>query len=103
MGKNSYTGKIMLFSAHGFENLQFLQLYELPLEEWIVEEGAMASLKHLILSHCKNLEMLPEGLSNITDLQKLELSLMPMKFRDRVKEVGKDWSKINHVPFVISA
>ncbi|KAL5705249.1 hypothetical protein ACHQM5_023579 [Ranunculus cassubicifolius] len=97
----SYMGKRMSFSDKGFSQLKFLQLQELPLEEWVVQDGAMPQLKHLMIGECQSLRMLPDGLRYITNLQKLELSLMPKKFRNRVKENGQDWDKIQNVPFIV--
>ncbi|KAF5187061.1 Disease resistance protein, partial [Thalictrum thalictroides] len=96
----SYMGKGLLFSAEGFGRLEFLQLHQLVLEEWVVEDYAMATLKHLVISECHFLRMLPDGLSQIKTLQKVQILKMP-QFHQRVNEDGGDWKKIKHVPNII--
>ncbi|RWR75241.1 putative disease resistance protein [Cinnamomum micranthum f. kanehirae] len=51
----SYCSKKMIFSSEGFPQLEYLQLEGLDLEEWIVEEGAMSSLKSVELESCEGL------------------------------------------------
>ncbi|KAF9589835.1 hypothetical protein IFM89_028770 [Coptis chinensis] len=49
-----YLGKEMhFFSTEGFVQLQFLQLHEMVLEEWSVQEGAITSL-NLFLKMCRS-------------------------------------------------
>ncbi|RWR84352.1 putative disease resistance protein [Cinnamomum micranthum f. kanehirae] len=57
---NSYDSKKMFCSSGGFPRLEELELRDLPLEEWIVEEGAMPSLKSVGLLKMPNLKTLPE-------------------------------------------
>ncbi|KAF5179115.1 Disease resistance protein rpp13 [Thalictrum thalictroides] len=97
----SYIGKNMVFSAKGFELLEFLELVDMLLVDWTVEDGAMPNLRHLVISECPGLKMLPDGLVNVTTLQRIEISKMSKEFSKRVKEDGEDWSKIRHVPFII--
>ncbi|PIA25307.1 hypothetical protein AQUCO_11800007v1 [Aquilegia coerulea] len=97
----SYIGKTMVFSAKGFELLEFLELVDMLVEDWTVEDGAMPNLRHLVISECPGLKMLPDGLVNVTTLQRLEISKMSKEFSDRIKEDGEDWAKIRHVPFII--
>ncbi|RWR75240.1 putative disease resistance protein [Cinnamomum micranthum f. kanehirae] len=54
--KGSYCSKKMIFSSEGFPQLEYLRLEDLDLEEWIVEEGAMSSLKSVELESCKGLQ-----------------------------------------------
>ncbi|RWR84350.1 putative disease resistance protein [Cinnamomum micranthum f. kanehirae] len=58
--RNSYDSKKMFCSSGGFPRLEELYLFGLPLEEWIVEEGAMPSLKSVVLEKMPNLKTLPE-------------------------------------------
>ncbi|KAL5731558.1 hypothetical protein ACHQM5_004277 [Ranunculus cassubicifolius] len=98
----SYIGKVLHFSANGFPQLQFLELHELTMEEWTVENGSMASLKHLVITDCQRLKMLPDGLRYIARLKEIEISKMPQDFRDRIViNSGLDWDKILHVPIIV--
>ena len=58
----SYLSKRMICSPGGFPRLELLELCFLPLEEWIVEEGAMISLKSVELFKMFNVKTvtLPE-------------------------------------------
>ncbi|KAF8406550.1 hypothetical protein HHK36_008638 [Tetracentron sinense] len=59
----SFVGKEMVCFTRGFPQLESLMFQHLQkLEEWIVEEGAMPSLRHLVIVECRNLRMVPEGL-----------------------------------------
>ncbi|XXG71013.1 hypothetical protein AAC387_Pa07g0361 [Persea americana] len=58
----SYLGEKMISSPGGFPRLELLELSQLPLEEWIVQEGAMISLKsvQLFIMFKLKTETLPE-------------------------------------------
>ncbi|OVA09431.1 Disease resistance protein [Macleaya cordata] len=96
LGHDSHMGKKMVCSKGGFLQLQVLKIQDLKgLEEWTVEEGALPSLTHLGIDKCKGIEMLPNGLRQLTTLQELEVSNMSKRMWDNV---GKDWDKIKHIP-----
>ncbi|XXG71159.1 hypothetical protein AAC387_Pa07g0476 [Persea americana] len=59
-GSKSYDSKKLFCSSGGFPRLEVLVLQDLPLEEWIVAEGAMPSLKSVELWKIPNLKTLPE-------------------------------------------
>ncbi|XP_058068503.1 disease resistance protein RPH8A-like [Magnolia sinica] len=85
---DSYMGKEMVCSAQGFPQLESLHVIQLPeLEEWIIEEGAMPRLLHLLIWNCYHLKMLP-GLQHVTILKKLVVGSMPNEFKDRMRENG---------------
>ncbi|XXG51500.1 hypothetical protein AAC387_Pa03g0049 [Persea americana] len=65
LGKGSYCSKQLICSSEGFPQLKFLQLAELDLEEWIVEEGAMPSLKSVRVYTCVHLQKLPRGIYHL--------------------------------------
>lgn len=98
----SYDGDTMLCSAQGFPRLESLKLSKLDgLTEWTIEKGAMRTLASLVIDGCGKLEMLPTGLIYLTTLRELHLGGMSGNLMDRVREnVGKDWHKIQHVPYV---
>ncbi|KAI3890805.1 hypothetical protein MKX03_007418 [Papaver bracteatum] len=97
---NSYVGKKLVCSQEGFPRLQLLKLCGLMrLEEWTVEEGALSCLTHLRIYTCKRLEMLPDGMRQLTSLQELEVYNLTQKFIGRLTaNVGEDWDKIKHIP-----
>lgn len=98
----AYMGEVMISSMDGFVQLQHLILSGLKnLANWIIQSGAMPGLTRLHIADCEKLEMIPEGLQQLTKLKELELWDMPRKFRDRVQEDdGDDWCKIQHVPSI---
>ncbi|KAK6946427.1 NB-ARC [Dillenia turbinata] len=114
LGSYSYEGTQMTCSANGFPQLQHLVIEHLPqLEEWRVEEGTMPHLKHLTISFCDKLRMIPEGLKFITTLLELDIRMMPKEFINSVRKVdssdaeatsdpnqGADYYKIQHIPTV---
>ncbi|RZC47300.1 hypothetical protein C5167_040254 [Papaver somniferum] len=100
MHYNSYVGKKMVCSQKGFPRLKLLKLCGLMrLEEWTVEEGALDRLTHLRIYTCKRLEILPDGLQQLTSLRELEVYNLTQRFIGRLAEnVGEDWDKIKHIP-----
>ncbi|OVA18806.1 Disease resistance protein [Macleaya cordata] len=100
---DSYVGKELVCSEGGFVKLQDLEIWGLKgLEEWVVKEGALISLRRLEIKNCKRLKMLPDGLQNLSTIQELKLVRMSDELMDRVKDhnVGSDWEKIKHIPSV---
>lgn len=100
---NSFSGRKMVCSSDGFPRLHILELQDLDnLEEWRVEEGALPSLRRLIISGCQELKMLPEGLQHVTSLKELVVEDMPETFVDRIEQDnGDDWNKIQHIPSIV--
>ncbi|RVW87147.1 putative disease resistance protein [Vitis vinifera] len=97
---NSFFGKEITCSASGFPKLHGLELSELVnLEEWRVDDGAMPSLRHLVIDHCDQLKKIPEGFQYLTALRELFLLNMPDEFEIRIK--GDDWYKIQHIPSIV--
>lgn len=97
---NSFFGKKITCSASGFPKLHGLELSELVnLEEWRVDDGAMPSLRHLVIDHCDQLKKIPEGFQYLTALRELFLLNMPDEFEARIK--GDDWYKIQHIPSIV--
>ncbi|XP_047949539.1 probable disease resistance protein At1g58602 [Salvia hispanica] len=97
----SVIGEEMIFPANSFLRLRRLTLRGLPkLREWRVEAGAMPLLSKVKIADCSCLEMVPEGLSGISTLQKLVIKRMP-ELRKRVTPSGHDFHKICHVSSII--
>ncbi|OMO92391.1 Disease resistance protein [Corchorus olitorius] len=100
--ENAFTGNKMVCSAQGFPKLDSLSLEKLyNLEEWKVDEGAMLGLRHLEISDCKKLEMLPEGFRFIATLQQLKITKMLKTFQDKLVQGGEDFHKVQHIPSII--
>ncbi|KAL3380647.1 hypothetical protein AABB24_001014 [Solanum stoloniferum] len=71
------------------------EMYMLP--EWLRD---LSSLRELELWYCGKLSSLPESVKNLTKLQFLSIWGCPnLGLRCR-KDVGEDWHKIKHVPFI---
>ncbi|MCE5166460.1 hypothetical protein HAX54_019785, partial [Datura stramonium] len=71
------------------------EMYMLP--EWL---GDLSSLRELELWYCENLSSVPESVKKLTKLQFLSIWGCPnLGLRCR-KDVGEDWHKIKHVPFI---
>ncbi|EYU41261.1 hypothetical protein MIMGU_mgv1a018472mg [Erythranthe guttata] len=101
---SSYVEEDMVCSTDGFPRLLYLKLWDLPnLKRWRIEQGAMPKLTRLVIAHCRQLEMLPEGLKFISTLQKLNARWMPDLFKDRLRAAdarGEYFYKVRHVPDV---
>ncbi|XXG72351.1 hypothetical protein AAC387_Pa07g1474 [Persea americana] len=98
----SYLGKKICSSAEGFPVLAVLEIsWCEELEDWTVEEGAIANLRRLKIRKCSKLKMIPEGFRLLTNLEQLVLSWQPPNFLERVEENGLDWFKIRHIPSLV--
>jgi hypothetical protein len=96
----AYDGEQLAFQDGGFPSLQKLRLGLPELEEWTVSAGSMAALVRLTLLRCTNMEMLPEALAGMKELEEVVLYSMP-KMVGRIKEEGgEDHHKIKHVPVI---
>ncbi|CAN4080608.1 unnamed protein product [Withania somnifera] len=71
------------------------EMYMLP--EWL---GDLISLRELELWYCVNLCSIPESVKKLTKLQFLSIWGCPNLGSRCRKDVGEDWPKINHVPFI---
>ncbi|XP_060675283.1 probable disease resistance RPP8-like protein 2 isoform X1 [Ziziphus jujuba] len=99
LGWKAYVGSKMVCSAHGFPNLDTLKLSSLEdLREWIVEKGAMPSLKKLGIDWLSELEMIPEGLQFVTSLEELRIDRMRNSFCEKLQ--GQDYYKVQHIPSI---
>ncbi|PIN02665.1 Apoptotic ATPase [Handroanthus impetiginosus] len=103
--ENAFTGREMICHATAFPQLKYLLLQSLPnLEKWKVERGAMPNLSVLKIKVCTKLEMIPDGLRFITNIQELTTVLMPKEFNKRLLVVngkpGQDYHKVRHIPSI---
>ena len=106
LGSISYCGSEMVCSADGFPSLETLRLVGLlSLNEWQIEQGAMPSLRRLLIDELRYLKMIPEGLKFITTLRQLDVRFMPPTFADRLRAgkygiEGEDYYKVRHIPSI---
>ena len=61
---------------------------------------SFSSLQHLSIVECPNLVSLPEGMGKLTSLQALKISGSSLVSQKCKREIGKDWPKIKHIPYV---
>ncbi|CAI9770881.1 unnamed protein product [Fraxinus pennsylvanica] len=95
----TFVGEEMACSSKGFPRLLYLKLWGLSnLKRWRIDAGAMPKLRRLVIAHCEQLEMLPDGLKFVTTLQKLNVRLMSDDFKDRLRDESGDFYKVRHVP-----
>ncbi|KAF7126659.1 hypothetical protein RHSIM_Rhsim11G0186300 [Rhododendron simsii] len=94
--------KKMVCSAGGFPQLISLELWHIyDVEEWRVERGAMPSLLDLRIMGCKKLKEIPDGLRFVTTLRGLVIFDASQELKDRLREGGEDFSKVQHVQSII--
>ncbi|XP_021846911.1 putative disease resistance protein RGA3 [Spinacia oleracea] len=67
------------------------------LPDWI---SNLSSLESLFIKNCKALESLPGSLQNLTNLQRLEIVGCPDLEERYIQHNGEDWPKIQHIPHV---
>ncbi|KAL1198818.1 Disease resistance protein RPP8 [Cardamine amara subsp. amara] len=98
---SAFIGRRMVCSKGGFPQLSALEISkESELEEWIVEEGSMPSLRTLTISNCKKLKEIPDGLKYITSLKELKIKGMKKEWKEKLVPGGEDYYKVQHIPNV---
>ncbi|GAA0174945.1 antimicrobial response protein [Lithospermum erythrorhizon] len=103
---NAFAGKKMRCSPHGFPQLRTLHLEGLlKLKKCKIEEEALPRLLYLEIEGCEKLQMVPDGLRNVTSMKELVIANMPESFSRRLKvfneREGEDLHKIQHIPSII--
>ncbi|KAK9016431.1 hypothetical protein V6N11_078931 [Hibiscus sabdariffa] len=82
-------------------SLRFLQLQNIPkclqLPEWLQH---LANLKYLVLLNLPNLTLLPDEMRSLTTLEELRINDVPQLEERCEKDIGADWHKIAHIPYI---
>ena len=93
---DAYFGKKITCSSRAFSRLEFLRLKALTyLEELIVEESALPSLKTLQIYECDKMEKLLHQLQKLKSLQQVELDVMNDSLIEEIKNTkGEEFDKI---------
>jgi regulator of Ty1 transposition protein 103 len=97
---DAYDGDRLEFGDAGFRSLHKLKLGLPELEEWAVGADSMPGLATLTLCRCARMQMLPEALAGMEQLEEVVLYSMP-DMVGRIKEgEGEDHHKVKHVPVI---
>ena len=93
---NAYIGEEITCSSGAFSRLEFLRLKDLDyLEELIVEERALPSLKTLQIYRCYEMEKLLHQLQKLKSLQQVKLVNMNHSLIEEIKNTkGEEFDKI---------
>ncbi|XP_054775805.1 disease resistance protein RPM1-like isoform X2 [Prosopis cineraria] len=99
-----YVGEKLHFKPNGFPSLKLLGLDDLTnLKSMLVEEGAMANLKRLIIQRCGSLKQVPLGLEHLTKLKSVGFLDMPDELVMAIHpKGGQDHWRVDHIPVVHS-
>ncbi|KAJ4763415.1 Disease resistance protein (CC-NBS-LRR class) family [Rhynchospora pubera] len=76
-------------SAGGFKQLEALSLYNIDLEEWEIEPGAMPMLKTLQVWYCDPLRVPPELTNHLSSLQSLEWVTQIQTNKDALRNISE--------------
>ena len=93
---NAYIGRKITCSSGAFSRLEFLRLkYLIYLEELIVEESAVPSLKTLQIYSCYEMDKLLHQLQKLKSLQQVKLENMNRRLIEEIKNTtGEEFDKI---------
>ncbi|GFY84752.1 hypothetical protein Acr_03g0015260 [Actinidia rufa] len=69
----AYSGHALHCGRNVFPKLQVLKLVNLAIRSWTIAQGAMPSLRRIVINRCGHLEGLPSALGEMPAFQELEL------------------------------
>ncbi|CAK8565709.1 unnamed protein product [Lathyrus sativus] len=94
LGSNSYTDQSINFEDGSFKNLKELTLFRLrPLDNILIDEGALPSLKKLCVTYIINLKTVPNSILHLKNLQVLHMERMSDEFMKSIapREGKEHW------------
>ncbi|KAF3440146.1 hypothetical protein FNV43_RR18424 [Rhamnella rubrinervis] len=94
---NAYVGEKLCF-REGFSKLTCLDMSLPQLEAITIEEGVMPHLERLDLYKCINLKTVPNGIEGLSNLQWLDLLVMPIELIQSIRTGGVDRPMVQHIP-----
>lgn len=80
-------------SVEVFESLEYLKLDNLTITQWNADSETFPSLRRLVLQNCHQLEELPDGLTQSTTLEAVELQRCSQVVETSAKEIQKSLLK----------
>ncbi|XP_010558894.2 PREDICTED: disease resistance protein RPM1-like [Tarenaya hassleriana] len=98
---NAYEGDRLCFQE-GFPCLKVLEVSTMRrLKDIVIAKGAMPHLQKLKIGYCKGVKRVPDGIENLTKLEKLSLFEASDELLGRIRgENGIDRLKVNHIPII---
>lgn len=96
---NAYVGNKLCFCT-GFRTLKSLNLRNFPrLNGIVIENGVMPSLENLWISKCMQLQMLPQGIEHLANLQQVTLINVLEELLERLRgEASADRPRVSKIP-----
>ncbi|CDP08019.1 unnamed protein product [Coffea canephora] len=90
----AFMGRTWDMMEDEFQKLKFLSLETLDIAEWNASYDHLPRLERLVLQHCKDLEKIPEDLSDITSLETIEVHWCGQSVEESAIEIGKATGEI---------
>lgn len=101
--EEAYEGQKLHFHGRWSPKLKILWLCDMARLSCIeIAKEALTNLQSLILVRCRELKMLPLGIENLTNLQKLTFDSMPNELVEKLRRGGEDRRKVSRIPIVRS-
>ncbi|XP_059443902.1 disease resistance protein RPP13-like [Corylus avellana] len=87
------------FHARSFPQLQFLELGGRNFGNWIQDEGAMASLRHLVITHCDIITIHSSYLQKSTALREVEVLICNSSVKNMFERLQMELGFKLHIRF----
>ncbi|CAA3027771.1 Hypothetical predicted protein [Olea europaea subsp. europaea] len=86
----AFEGEVWNTMDEEFQNLKFLKLDNLDLEQWNSSYDHFPVLEQLVLRYCDNLEMIPSELGEIPTLYKIEVHACGINVENSAMQIRKN-------------
>nr|KYP60687.1 Disease resistance RPP8-like protein 3 [Cajanus cajan] len=84
----SYLGRTLVCNPQSFPQLYVLKIWKLEgLEEWVIEKGALPSMRQLEIRSCPRMKMFPLGLKHVNSHLELKLTNMPKEITTNIDNI----------------